>query len=1010
MSFSKGLHKFGIWGNGLGSLDLNTGHKGLGSIVLACDFGESHTAYRNFTGLKSGNYKVSFYIKSDHILKHKHSSLMHRYDAGKGLVTPFYNKYGTFNWTKVEYTTYIKNEFKFWIHLKNAGKVWIDDFSLKKVKTKVHAHTFTKSNYKGFQIVKNKSKKVKAKKPVVLTKKKYSLSKSKYLNLFKDSFTIDTLEGYSRLKLNITNPTIRNYDLYVTLQDKKTTNYWSQLNFVNTIGPGNNTLNFNLNRALGERGSVKYNRKIDLNNITKIFIVIDPNKEGIATDKSFIISKLTLDNFNPPRKDKRILAYDFTSHKLDTLEGFTKVTSQDIYKNSKKFGFVEPEFYRVSDSKYASTINRSYISLLNSGFIVNLPNGEYELELNINGLGYWDVPFWKKREVYLNGEPIYVDSRSSASDYLKDYFRFENIEPTVHDNIYDLYLSKIFKPIRTKVKVTNNFLKFDFKADATGINLNSLIIWPVSANKVARKYLKLLDKFKSKESNLLARKISKKSNSILSKLELSILEPQLNLSVSKISTNKAKEILLKGLSNESTFKIIQLRNNSVAKRISLKLRGKNFADQQFLSFHPLKYQFSALDMNHETYKLLAKIVMPPVQSLNLEANEVRYLLVKIDFSKVKKANQRVTLAFDWKEHYLDLGFKIQKLEYKLPAVDIAAGFLGLETMGPLYYKNKRLDRFKQELRLKALAIIAKYGFTTFSGLPKVNVTNKAGTIQVEDKELKEVLLQAKQLNMSSSIFTYSGEFPNQLISSLKSKADYDFANNYLDKIKVFNGQKIVYTFSDEPNGYSNKLDSDTAKAKDLSKTLPSLLLGGFGAMDKQSKKLNKFFDYGFYSSLDKNELINIDKEDKYWGTYNGSHMPLDDPQFSFGAGLYIMQSIGLNHYLDWHLNATHNYPYFEFDGRETDSVMLYPRSNGDLYTSLKFEHAVLGLNIYRKLILLDKIQGSMSSSARKEYSIVKKYLQKQPSPYRFRSFYHQNSINSNALNDMINNVFYLLSQ
>jgi hypothetical protein len=337
---------------------------------------------------------------------------------------------------------------------------------------------------------------------------------------------------------------------------------------------------------------------------------------------------------------------------------------------------------------------------------------------------------------------------------------------------------------------------------------------------------------------------------------------------------------------------------------------------------------------------------------------------------------------------------LKKLKYTLPPVDIAAGFLGLDTIGTSYFENKNLLKFKQELRIKALQVLSKNGFTSFSGLPSVQVTKNNEKLDFDDQDLKEILNVSSKLKMSKSIFTYSGGFPKNILNFSKSKTDYTQVNNYISSLNKLYNQKIVYTFSDEAAGYSNKVEEDILKAQKLKTNIPKLLLGGFSGMYSNTKKLNSYFDYGFYSSLKKGDIVDIKNKGHFWGTYNGSVMPMNDPQFSFGVGLYFMEEIGLNHYLDWHLNATHNYPYFEFDGRETDSVMFYPRSNGDLYTSIKFEHAVLGLNIYRKLKLLDSLQSKMKPDLLNSYKTFKLVLRDGLDPYRFNDYYHKHTINS----------------
>ena len=169
-----------------------------------------------------------------------------------------------------------------------------------------------------------------------------------------------------------------------------------------------------------------------------------------------------------------------------------------------------------------------------------------------------------------------------------------------------------------------------------------------------------------------------------------------------------------------------------------------------------------------------------------------------------------------------------------------------------------------------------------------------------------------------------------------------------------NWPKIVHTFSDEAGGYSDKLASDIELGRRLKKYFPFMSLGGFGSFHGgDSNKLNAFFDYGFYSSLTKGDISKIKDNGSRFGFYNASAGNLDDPRFSFGLGLYIARLNGLSQYLEWHSSAFNNYPYYDFDGRESDVVMFFPTKEGSLLHTLRFELASEGIHAFKKLKLLE---------------------------------------------------------
>ena len=168
--------------------------------------------------------------------------------------------------------------------------------------------------------------------------------------------------------------------------------------------------------------------------------------------------------------------------------------------------------------------------------------------------------------------------------------------------------------------------------------------------------------------------------------------------------------------------------------------------------------------------------------------------------------------------------------------------------------------------------------------------------------------------------------------------------------------KIVHTFSDEASGYNQKVSSDIALANKFKKYFPQMNLGGFTQSGKNDLAiLNSMFDYGLYSSLSKNDVSDLVKNKKLFGLYNAAQNATDDPRFVFGLGMYLARKAGISYYLEWNSIGFNNYPYFDFDGRESDVVLFYPNSNGDLYNSLRFELAHSGLNNLRKLQLIETL-------------------------------------------------------
>lgn len=111
---------------------------------------------------------------------------------------------------------------------------------------------------------------------------------------------------------------------------------------------------------------------------------------------------------------------------------------------------------------------------------MNLPKGNYIVELIWDELG-----FWKKRKWFHNKELLIIKTRSHWSDYLEDLFKFQKAE-TKHP--FDSLGKYAFKPKVKEIKLSGGKLSFLFEGDPTGASLNSLMIYPVESKTEALRF------------------------------------------------------------------------------------------------------------------------------------------------------------------------------------------------------------------------------------------------------------------------------------------------------------------------------------------------------------------------------------------------------------------------------------------------------------------------------------------------------------------------------------------
>jgi hypothetical protein len=965
-----------FYGDGLVATDKQPGRsKNRGSLWLSTDWGETQTAFMDWHDLTPGYYKITTYVRAEDVQKGSEGfSFWHFYDCGSGTQSPFVDLYGSYEWRKIEYTINVKGkDLTIWFRIKSPGQVWVDDFSIEKVETGNEIVLIESAPQKPVLV---NTAKPNIKKLNPLIKKLYTFDfnepghpftiKNKtgefapqdFYNFQTDKMPLTNWSNYDRLTMEIFNPNDNYANFSLSLADDKSSDYWSQLNHNQTLAPGWNKISISLTQHIGERGSHRFQRPVNLAKLTKFFIVINSNSKEIFISKSFLIDNITL-SFNPmPSIPENVMAFDFTSHKTDGRSNLIQITTQTIYNEQRGYGFENPKFWRVEDSQYASESLRYTIGLLGGHFKVKLPNGTYHMSLIVDKLGYWDVPFWSDRAIYANGSPVYIETARSTKDFLTDLLRFENIVPNVNDHPYDLYLSKIFRTFDKKIEVTDKTLDLEFKGDATGISLNTLIVWNQNNDSAGVSYKKAFEKRNKEEFDWMTRSIRKSNTEPQPQsLSISIVEPDLYLNPETLKKPISDSLYFLGGVGDSPYQLLQLNSGNKDQDISWKISDfineKNEKiSQKDLLVSDLIYQFTSPNNNHETYLISGKYLKPlKTQTASLKKNFNKYLWFQLKINEhLPTGIFKGEIAFQNGTTTTKLPIQITVLPYTLPNVEFPVGFFGLDPLPYSYFSGKDYAEIRKKYRNLALMALGDAGFTTFTGLP------------ADVNELDELFRESSKLGIKT-VYSYGGQFPQNHFDLSKKPQDiseFEFYQKASADLQTLfsrkNWPKIVYTFSDEAGGYSDKVASDIELGKKLKKRFPFMALGGFGSFSAaNSVKLNSLFDNGFYSSLTKDDIIKLKTNNQAFGIYNASPGNLDDPRFSFGLGLYVARLNGLSQFLEWHSTAFNNYPYYDFDGREADSVMFYPTMDGKLLPALRFELATEGLHAYRKLRLLENV-------------------------------------------------------
>lgn len=737
--------------------------------------------------------------------------------------------------------------------------------------------------------------------------------------------------------------------LFVVLTDNTSQSYWNQLNHVSQLVDGKYRITVPLEQAVGERGSSKTGRRINFSQLKKAYLVIDPELNSETS--------LRFGNFSFSSKPKvafydGLKAFDFVDQKEHLAPCFQGIFKDDLWNAKRGFGFIEPQIWRVEDAQYADSLNRDVIYMREGMFRVDLPNGDYEIALNWNALGLWDPPFWSRRAVSIQGKPVSLETRTSVQDYLQDLLLFADLEPKPDQHPYDYYLSKLLKPVTAQVKVSDGKMLFEFEGDDSGVALNWLLISPLSKKKEFVEFQNGLHAVLKSEFNQISRAADPEQ---LFKSQVPVV--QMTQEIDRLSpydvltsrTNPTSIQLLGGMNGLLNIKL----QVPVAGKLSWKWNGKSIPELT-IGMEKGIYQWVSLDRNHESYALKTQF-LKPLNRLNDQVEAyfnrqyfLRFQLKSLERYQKIESSLTLTITPDQKTNKnieFTIPLTLELFPGSLPKLDFPVGFIGLNGVKLSYFPSAESYSIRKKRDLRSLKFLSDRHFTSFTGLP--GRSSFEGGLDFD--AVDALLTQAQNWGFLPPFFTYGGEFLHQFFEQGGLPQIIERKDELNAKINSKNWRDIIFQFSDEASGYSDTIDRDLKRAKFLKDNFRGLKLGGFSQLTSKTgplENLNGLFDVGTYSSFDQKGVQKLTDKGLDWGMYNQAQGALEDPREQFGRLLWSRRNEGLGHYLEWHMSAINNYPYYDLDGREADVIMAYPSISGDLFPSIKFEQAAAGLEDY----------------------------------------------------------------
>ncbi len=1045
--FDNDLQGWGIWGDGTGRHINGIGKTNPGSIMLQNSYKTKITLNKKFL-LEKRRYKVTAWIRSlDIQVGRYNNSLLLFYSAFGKTIFPTKEIHGTFEWSKISFTIDGDGGWSnVWFRLTSQGTAWIDDIQIEPYSGDAINFEFEKSSvpfpvpnsigegvrcpncYRwmkksakfcticGEKLPHEIARKAsKTSGPAVLTlidfeenkqntenKRHYIRSYNetlftsgkrsgqilfgKYNNLIINDEIMKDWSNYDYLSLDIFNPLKEQFKFALSIGDKSGGGYWNQLNHYSTLAPGWNKLRFQINRYVGERGSVKIKRYLDTSNINHVWFAIEPETTKKVKDY-FLVDNIRLEKApTAPKAFEGLVAFDFVKDKIRTQPGFIGIETRHIYHPDVGFGFKDTQFWRTHDSVYADTLYRDGIFVNKGTFRVDLPNGNYSIRLVYDGLGEWYEHFWTHREITIQGDVALAEKRTDVADYLKDFLRFQDTEPKPDDNPFDLYISNLLQPLEKNIAVRDNTLEITFNCDDSGIMLNSLIIFPMDKKEDAEIFMNQLYEVRKDEYNNISRRLYSQpfvekgaiqEDDLHRGFYTALIDENIQLRYNHIYKTLGNIIQLKGGRLQRPIQAIMVRNlgkDSNLKISPSRLKSKT-GDILEVDDSWIRYgvnQFQSHTYNHETYELAPRFLRQfPTAGKHLTPLYSLLIWYQIPISRDAVPGLYTgDLVLDLGGKKVEYPVELEILDFTLPEVDIPVGFFGLDPFLVKYFKGEGVETLLENNRFKMLAELYNRGFTTWSSLPFSEFIVKKNDLSLQANAVDVLMTKARKIGFSQPIFTYGGSFPVILdkYDSIQGIGQEEYRLRTSSILKEHMHQEkwlpVIFSITDEASGYSQRVENDRNRARMLKRYFPFLGRGGYSRPLKEGEygaDLNLMLTDLSLSSVTQNYIETLKNNKVKWGLYNQAIGLFQNNRAAFGVDLFNAKLDGAEHYLEWSLALSQNYPYFDLDGRENDAMMVFPRTDGSFDYALKFEWATQGIEDYRLLQLAHKTSVEMHS-------------------------------------------------
>jgi hypothetical protein len=799
--------------------------------------------------------------------------------------------------------------------------------------------------------------------------------------------------GYDLLKMDVFNPQEEPTMLLIEVRDAETKEYWTRVNYHTIIPPGKSTVTMPADQYVGEKS--RPGRPLLKSKVRVL---------AIAPDKyPLIFDDIRLERLDTEKVQfEGLKAFDFGTKDSPVMPGYKGVDAATPYNSDRGYGWGRSNSYLTAfDGRQPDALFQDYVATGDASFQVDLPNGKYQVMMNIDSPGgYWgEVQHYSTRTVSVNGSTK-VDEKQTLDQFKKRYFRNAHREDLPGIDTFKEYIEPTFNVKKFDIDVTDGKAVFEFKGDGLWpIALSTLVIYPIDKTDAGAKFwewtttqrrAQFQDYFKQITPKRAGAQAPKEGFTLFARSFMT--PPNAYDGPQEKDAIPAEGLALSVANGEEGALSFSVQPSGDIGTIDVKISNLEFAGAQDKSTPPLKpetmqvgwldYRLTRVTMDGTVYKSAPRYwkALPAPAS-----NVTRTFLLRVRTPQnakpgtyaghitVKPANQPEK----------QIPVRLTVLPFTLAEItDVAAGPWGCSIGLPWPGTDKETQKWHADMLDNSMRVIREAGCTTLTGLPHIGLKAADGKVTLDFTQADAEMKQLRSHGFNHMINSYgqglaypmygSANGPDEVFAKKAGFADMEsFLKAVYSQIEEHAAANkwlpIAWNLCDEPLGAAAKASAKNAAlhekvAKELN--LKYSIFTGATSMEGNDPKdphydLVKSLRMPSLNLHDEASIKVIQDDGHQFSFYNGGN------RWTFGRYMKtLVVKYGMAYRTTWHFNVVAGDPYNALDCREDDYCWFNTDENKSLIPSMQILGDIQpGLNDYRYLSTLERLLKAKPNAA-----------------------------------------------